>query len=142
MKKSILTCAAAIFFLFTVSVPALPQDPATKTAVSPQVVEITADNYEFTPAEVHVKKGTRVQLKVKSVDKTHGLKLDPYPEGALPTGDPGLRFEQSPDTGKIKKSETGGLIFVAEKPGVYEFKCSVVCGFGHGRMKGKLIVDE
>ncbi len=142
MKKSILGCAAAVVCVLTLSAPALPQDPAAKSAVSPQVVEITADKYEFAPSEVHVRKGTFVRLQVKSVDKAHGLKLSAYPEGASPTGAPGLRFEQSPDTGKVKKDETGDLIFLAEKPGVYEFKCSVVCGFGHGRMKGKLIVDE
>jgi cytochrome c oxidase subunit 2 len=142
MEKSILGCAAAIVCVLTLSAPALPQDPPTKSALSPQVVEIAADKYEFTPAEVHVRKGTFVRLKVKSVDKAHGLKLNAYPEGASQTGPPGLHFEQSPDTGKVKKDETGDLIFLAEKPGVYEFKCSVVCGFGHGRMKGKLIVDE
>lgn len=137
-----LTIGAALLCLLTVSAWATPQDAGTKSAVPPQVVEITADKYEFASAEVHVKKGTFVRLKMTSVDKAHGLKLDAYPEGAPQTGDPGLRFEQSPDTGKIKKSESGEITFLAEKPGVYEFKCSVVCGFGHGRMKGKLIVDE
>ena len=141
MKKSLLAGAAAILCWLNLSAMPSPQNPPSEAAVSPQVFEITADKYEFTPAEVHVKQGTLVRLKVKSVDKAHGLKLSEYPEGAPPTGAPGLRFEQTSETGKIKKSETGDITFLADKPGVYEFKCSVVCGFGHGRMKGKLIVE-
>lgn len=140
MKKSLLSFAAAALCLLMFSGTAPPQN--STLAVSPQVVEVTADKYEFAPAEIHVKKGTLVELKVKSVDKAHGLKLSAYPEGAPENAAPGLHFEPSADTGKIKKSETRELTFLAEKSGVYEFKCSVVCGFGHGRMKGKLIVDE
>ncbi len=47
-----------------------------------KVIEISAKKYEFTPAEVRVKKGERVQLKVHSVDTTHGAKLILDPEGS------------------------------------------------------------
>jgi cytochrome c oxidase subunit 2 len=142
MRNSVLRLAAISFCIIITAGMIFSRSPRAEAADSAQVVQITADKYAFTPAEIHVQAGTRVQLEVKSVDKTHGLKLDPYPEGALHTGKPGLRFDQKPDTGKIKKNETGDLTFTAAKPGVYDFKCSVVCGFGHGRMKGKLIVDQ
>ncbi len=48
-------------------------------AAAVKVIEISAKKYEFTPAEVRVKKGERVQLKVHSVDTTHGAKLILYP---------------------------------------------------------------
>jgi cytochrome c oxidase subunit 2 len=141
MRKSSFRKTAFVLCLL-MSVGAWAKASAPESASSTQIVEIDADQYAFSPAEIHVKKGTRVELKVKAVDKAHGLKLSPFPEGSPATGEPGLRFEQTADTGKIKKSETGSLTFVAERPGVYEFKCSIVCGFGHGRMKGKVVVDE
>jgi len=32
--------------------------------------------------------------------------------------------------------------FVAVEAGTYEIRCAKLCGMGHGRMKGKLIVEE
>ena len=107
-----------------------------------QVIEVNADHYAFAPAEIRVKKSAHVQIKMHSVDKSHGLKIEPYAEGADKKGTPGLRFAAKPESGKVKKGEDGKLEFVAEQSGTYEFKCSVQCGFGHGRMKGKLIVEE
>jgi hypothetical protein len=46
---------------------------------NPHVIEISAKNYEFSPTEVRVNKGEKVELKVHSVDGTHGVKLDVYP---------------------------------------------------------------
>jgi heme/copper-type cytochrome/quinol oxidase subunit 2 len=45
------------------------------------------------------------------------------------------------DAWKLNKGEETTIAFVAKTPGTYDFKCTVVCGFGHGRMKGQLIVD-
>jgi heme/copper-type cytochrome/quinol oxidase subunit 2 len=33
------------------------------------------------------------------------------------------------------------LDFIAQVPGTYDFKCAKFCGFGHDRMKGKLVVE-
>jgi cytochrome c oxidase subunit 2 len=103
---------------------------------------MSGDRYAFSPAEIQVKKGTRVQLKLHSVDKEHGIKIDAFAEGARKDGTPGLRFEGKNDTGKVVKGADGTLEFVAEQPGTYRFECSIFCGLGHGRMKGKLTVDE
>jgi cytochrome c oxidase subunit II len=106
-----------------------------------KVIELSAKKYEFSQTEIRVPKGTRVELKVHSVDETHGVKLDVYPEGAKQKGVPGLVFEHPDDNGKIKKGEDQVLNFVAQEPGTYDFKCAKFCGFGHDRMKGKLIVE-
>jgi cytochrome c oxidase subunit II len=107
----------------------------------PKVIEVSAKKYEFTPAEIHVAKGTKVELKVHSVDETHGAKLELYPEGAKDKSTPGLLFDHPDDNGKVEKNVDQVLVFTAAIPGTYEFKCAKVCGFGHGRMKGKLIVE-
>jgi plastocyanin len=52
------------------------QGSMSSVAESPQVIEVSAKKYEFSPHEVHVKKGTRVQLKLRTDDRAHGLKLN------------------------------------------------------------------
>ena len=107
-----------------------------------KVIEVSATKYEFSPTEIRVPKGTRVELKVHSVDEAHGVKLDVYPEGAKQKGAPGLIFEHPADNGKVAKGADQVLDFVAQEPGTYHLKCAKFCGFGHDRMKGKLIVES
>ncbi|HEV2490228.1 MAG TPA: cupredoxin domain-containing protein [Candidatus Acidoferrales bacterium] len=105
------------------------------------VIEISAKKYEFTPSPIHVKQGTKVQLKITATDHDHGFKLLAYPDGTPQTGDVGLAFLDHQDCWKIAKGQTATVEFVAKTPGTYTFKCCNFCGFGHGKMKGQLIVD-
>lgn len=118
-----------------------PQPQATE-AQSPRVVEISAKKYEFTPNEIQVKQGEKVELRVHSEDETHGVKLDAYPEGAKSEGDPGLVFSQPDQNGKVEKGVDQVVDFTAQEPGTYDFKCAKICGMGHGKMKGKVIVSQ
>jgi len=110
-------------------------------SAAPRVIEISAKKYEFDPAEIKVKKGEKVELKVHSVDETHGVKLTLYPEGAKDKGAPGLVFDQPAENGKVTKGVDQVLDFTAQQEGTYDFVCAKVCGLGHGKMKGKLIVE-
>jgi heme/copper-type cytochrome/quinol oxidase subunit 2 len=122
----------------------MARDQSSGAADSPHAIEVVAKTFEFTPNEIHVKAGERVQIKLHSSDRAHGLKLNIYPEGATLEGDPGLVFEHPQDDAKVDKHKDRAIEFVAARPGTYEFKCSVQCSMGHGhdRMTGKLIVDE
>jgi cytochrome c oxidase subunit 2 len=115
--------------------------PAAATADAPRVIEISAKKYDFTPAEIHVKKGEKVELKVHSVDETHGVKLTLYPEGAKDKSAPGLVLDQPAENGKVSKGADQLIDFTAQEPGTYNFVCAKFCGFGHDRMKGKIIVE-
>jgi heme/copper-type cytochrome/quinol oxidase subunit 2 len=108
---------------------------------TPQIIEVSAKKYEFTPSEIRVKQGAKVELKVHSVDETHGIKLSVFAEGTKDKGKPGLIFDHPDQNGNVTKDVDQILDFVAQEPGTYEFKCAKVCGMGHGRMKGKLIVE-
>jgi len=108
---------------------------------APRVIEVSAKKYEFAPAEIHVKKGERVELRVHSVDDTHGIKIDVYPEGAKDKTAQGLVFDHPEANGKVEKKVDQLLDFVAAEPGTYDFKCAKLCCMGHGRMQGKLIVE-
>ncbi|MGH9774767.1 MAG: cupredoxin domain-containing protein [Candidatus Acidiferrales bacterium] len=110
---------------------------------SPQVIEMTAKKYEYSPSPVHVKAGTKVQLKITATDRVHGFKLSTTPDGAPKSAAPGLVLT-SPAPNDCYRLEQGQQVtveFTANTPGTYSFKCCVHCGLEHGSMKGQLIVD-
>lgn len=107
-----------------------------------QVVNMTAKKYEYSPASVHIKKGTKVQLRITALDHQHGFKINVYPDGGNTKGAPGLSFAAPQDCWTIPKGQTVTIEFVANTAGTYPFKCCKFCGFGHMGMKGEIIVDE
>ncbi len=143
--KGMLMLGVIAAVLLALSGPArarLAQDTKEKTAREAQIIEVTARKYEFASVEMHVRKGSKVRLKVHSTDEAHGIKLNLYPEGSKDKSSPGLVFDNPQMNGKVQKAEDQVLDFVAQQAGTYEFKCAKVCGMHHGRMKGKLIVEE
>ena len=140
MRKALILVAATIGISLAAYWVAFAQGPSSET-VPPRVIEISAKKYEFTPNEIHVRRGEHVELRVHSEDATHGVKLHVYPEGATDKSMPGLVFDHPNENGKVKKGVDQMVDFVAEEPGTYDFKCAKFCGFGHDKMKGKLIVD-
>jgi plastocyanin len=105
-----------------------------------QVIELQAKKYEYSPAPVHVKAGTKVQLKITAVDHDHGFKVTTVAKGDT-SGQPGLVFTSPQDCWQLKKGETTTIEFVARTPGTYAFKCCHVCGMGHGGMKSEIVVE-
>ena len=105
------------------------------------VIEVTAKKYEYSISPVHVKIGTKVQLKVTATDHDHGFKIAAFPDGALPGGAAGLIFTSAQDCWQLKKGETTTIDFLAQMAGTYTFKCCHTCGLGHRGMKGQIVVD-
>lgn len=129
----------ALFILVSVvAVYAVAQEQAP---TSPQVVEMTATNYEFTPSTLHVKVGDTVRISVTAKDKEHGIRIKPVAKGSPEGTAPGLDIASNENCVKFKKNETGTIEFTARVPGTYEFDCCKLCGFGHGKMKGEVVVD-
>jgi cytochrome c oxidase subunit 2 len=97
-----------------------------ETPAEPAVHEIrlTAKKYEYNPKEIRVKQGERVRLVFQALDRKHGFQIK----------DLGIKTE-------LEKGKDTVVEFTPEKPGEYQFKCSVFCGFGHGKMRGTLIVE-
>jgi cytochrome c oxidase subunit 2 len=141
MQRPIVLVAAFAGFVMASYWMAHAQSSGNESA-APQFIEVSAKKYEFTPAEIHVKVGARVELKVHSEDETHGVKLDVFPEGTKDKSKPGLLFAAPDQNGKVTKGVDQVIDFVAQEPGTYDFKCAKVCGLSHGKMKGKLIVEE
>jgi len=107
-----------------------------------QVVEITAKKYEYSNSPVHVKVGTRVQLKITAIDHDHGFKIASAPDGSSSSEKAGLVFTSEQECWQLKKGETTMIEFVTQTPGMYSFKCCHTCGLGHRGMKGQIIVEQ
>jgi heme/copper-type cytochrome/quinol oxidase subunit 2 len=105
------------------------------------VVEITAKKYEYSIAPVHIKIGTRVQLKITAVDHDHGFKIATVPDGASPNDPAGVIFTSPHDCWQLQKGETTTIDLLARTPGTYTFRCCHVCGLGHKGMKSQIVVD-
>jgi len=94
------------------------------TSQGPEI-KMTAKKYAFDPNVITVKKGEHVKLIITALDRDHGFKL--------------AAFEVNQ---KLKKGDPTTIEFTADKAGTFPFQCSEVCGLGHHKMKGKLVVEE
>jgi cytochrome c oxidase subunit 2 len=86
------------------------------------VVEATvnAKNFEFDVKEIKAHVGDTVKLTLVNDAGAHGIGIDEY-------------------NVDIKGGET--TEFVVDKAGEFDYYCSLLCGVGHDKMAGKLIVE-
>jgi cytochrome c oxidase subunit II len=132
--------AAGMLFL-TSSTVAKPANQSASATENVQVIEVTAKKYEFDPSPIRVKQGARVRLKITATDHTHGFSIKLSPDGADTNASPGLVLSSPQECIRIEKGQTETVEFVAQTAGTYSFRCCVHCGWDHGSMKGKLIVE-
>lgn len=95
----------------------------TAPAGNGEVVEVTikATNWEFEPNEITVKKGTKIVLTLENVEGIHAVAI------------PGFGVN-------VQAGEPVELI--ANETGEFPFACSILCGKGHSKMLGKIVVTE
>jgi cytochrome c oxidase subunit 2 len=107
-----------------------------------QVIEMSAKKYEYSPSPIRVKRGSKVQLRITALDRTHGIKINLSPDGSDQKNDSGLIFSSNnDDCFKLEKGIPTVVQFVARTPGTYSFHCCNRCGIGHGGMKGQIVVE-
>ena len=68
--------------------------------------------------------GASVQFKITAVDHDHGFEIEGVKDSCI----------------TIKKGETKTVEYKATKAGKVSFKCCHVCGLGHGKMNGEMMV--
>ena len=134
-------CFALFIFILFAAGSYAGSAHALQTDQNVQTIEVSAKKYDFTPSPIRVKQGATVRLKITATDRAHGFKIDEYPDGAKDKGEPGLVFTNKQECVKLEKNAPATVEFVAKTPGTYTFKCCVHCGFGHGHMKGQLIIE-
>jgi cytochrome c oxidase subunit 2 len=112
---------AAILLVLLASAPGA----APAQGLTPRVVEITAERFEFWPSEVAVAEGEEVELRIRSDDTMHGFRIVGVGTNVL-----------------IPKRGKGYAVarFTGSRPGRYTFECSRMCGAGHNFMRGVLVV--
>lgn len=124
---SLLASCYVLFFLSGCSTSknfqTIPKE-LDRSNVPKETIEMTAERYHFSPDVLHLKVGTLVQIKVRSINGTHGFKL----------GDFGIDET-------IEEGETKVIEFYAQEKGEYGFHCSHFCGIGHFGMSGKVIIE-
>jgi cytochrome c oxidase subunit 2 len=90
-----------------------------------RVIEITAKKFEFTPAEITLKKGEPVILRLTTADRVHGFMSKP------------LKIDTDIPDGK-----TTDVAVTPDTAGNFAVICDHYCGTGHGNMKMKVTVVE
>jgi cytochrome c oxidase subunit II len=101
---------AAIFLVWSV---------ALGHAESPRRIEIIAKRFIYDPEVITLKRGEPVVLVMRSLDVTHGLKVD----------------ELNIQSDEIKKGKETEIQLTAQQAGHFIGQCSHFCGKGHGSMK-------
>src|SRR5271156_407520 len=117
--------------------------PKTKspTEPPPRVIAMTAKDFQFDPAEIHLKVGEKVRLQVISSDRTHGIHISAFPDAAKANTPPGLSFIFGEDCWKLRKGEVVPFDIEATEPGTYSFRCCKSCGTGQKQMTGRIYVE-
>jgi cytochrome c oxidase subunit II len=111
--------------LAVVGVAPSPQAPEREPQI--QMVEVSAERYQFTPSEIRTTVGTTLRIRLRSDDTTHGFRI--------------VGTSTSVEIPKRGHDEAT-VDFTPEHAGRYEFQCSKLCGAGHGFMRGVIVVKE
>ena len=112
-------------FLLAIVVAAIPAVVPAHAEDAPKRIEITAHRFDFSPAEITLKKGQPVTIVLKSTDVAHGL-----------------RFRELHVELNVRANSTTEASFTPQQTGDFTGHCSVFCGSGHGKMALKLHVIE
>lgn len=118
---------------------------ASFTADPPRNVELTiyAQRYHFEPPVVRLNRGDKVSINIITRDVTHGFYLEGYDIDAKiqpkDASDDSTLLLRHPSKGGEYR-EVDRIVFVADRPGKFRFRCSQTCGYMHPFMQGELIV--
>jgi cytochrome c oxidase subunit 2 len=102
-----------------------PKAKLARANDEPKVIEITAKKFEFSPAQITLKKGEPVILRLASLDRVHGFMSKPLKIDTDIPADKSADIPVTPDTA-----------------GDFTVICDHYCGTGHGNMKMKVTVVE
>ncbi|MBN3523077.1 cupredoxin domain-containing protein [Paenibacillus apiarius] len=125
MKRSSLWTLSSFFIIMIVLLVACggnkeQNSPASASASADTELVIQATNYKFDQPEYRIKAGEPVRIVLDS-SGNHGLAVKEL----------GLSLDPN----------TKEQVITPEKPGTYEFQCTIMCGPGHRDMKAVLIVE-
>lgn len=118
-------CIGAMMLGVALALPATSPQEEPSTDLPVAEIQVAARKYKFTPNVITVKKGQLVRLIITAEDRDHGFRLKDFD------------IKQ-----RLVKETPTTIEFTPREAGTFVFKCSVRCGWSHGKMKGKLVVEE
>ncbi|HEV2276924.1 MAG TPA: cupredoxin domain-containing protein [Acidobacteriaceae bacterium] len=89
------------------------------------VIKVVMKKWAIEPARIVVPQGARVELIVSTADVEHGL------------GVRGLGINEPVQPGQ----PPAVIRFLAQTPGTYPMRCSILCGKGHKDMLGEIVIE-
>jgi cytochrome c oxidase subunit 2 len=115
-KRRLLLSAAAVGGLgaLTAIVAAQPQE---------RIIRVVAKKFDFTPGEIHLKRGEPVVLELTTLDVVMGFNAPDF----------GVRCD-------IVPGEVSRVRFIPGRAGEFAFHCDIFCGSGHEGMTGTIVV--
>lgn len=129
MKTPLPLLALPLAAMLAACAPAASQQPPAQTpqeeqaAPQERVIPVTAELWKFTPNVIQAQQGESVTLQIAGISGTHGF--------------------SAPDLGinaTVIQGQTVTLPLPTDKPGTFDFRCSVPCGPGHLEMKGQIVI--
>lgn len=98
---------------------------AAIVAAQPQerIIKVVAKKFDFTPGEIHLKRGEPVVLELTTLDVVMGFNAPDF----------GVRCDIVP--GAVSR-----VRFTPERAGEFAFHCDIFCGSGHEGMAGTIVV--
>jgi cytochrome c oxidase subunit II len=90
-----------------------------------RLIDIAAERFTFTPSEIRVKAGTRLEIRLQSDDTAHGFHI----------------VGTEIDIELPKRGRGVATVNFQPQAGRYTFECSRVCGAGHEFMRGVIIAE-
>ena len=88
------------------------------------VIKVVMKKWAIEPSRITLPQGARVELVVSTADVEHGL------------GVRGLAINEPVQPGK-----PAVIRFLAQTPGTYPMRCSILCGKGHKDMLGEIVIE-
>jgi len=90
-----------------------------------RLIDIAAERFTFTPSEIRVNAGTRLEIRLQSDDTAHGFHI----------------VGTEVDIELPKRGRGVATVNFQPQAGRYTFECSRVCGAGHEFMRGVIIAE-
>ena len=98
---------------------------AAQVGEETRTIQIAAERFTFTPSEIRVKAGTRLEIRLESDDTAHGFHI----------------VGTDVDIELPKRGRGAATVSFQPQAGRYTFECSRVCGAGHEFMRGVIIAE-
>jgi cytochrome c oxidase subunit II len=106
-----------------VLIPGCSKKTPTYAGPPDTVLSVVMKKWAIMPDRIVIPQGARVEMVVSTIDVEHGIAVP-----ALGINEP------------VQPSKPAVVRFLAKTPGTYPMHCSILCGRGHDKMTGVIVI--